>query len=278
VNTWDRFKHWLADGIDIISMISKSLSSDPAVWESTIRKFEAHDRLQPPPTDVIVFTGSSSITFWSTLEQDMAPLPVINRGFGGSHMNDVVYCAPRLVVAYRPRAVVLFAGTNDIAGSKPKTAQEVFDGYRAFVEVIHAALPAAPIYYVSITPTPSRWKYWPIVQETNRLICAHTTTDPRLHFIDLTGVIWGVTANPIARSSASIGCIPAKGYAVWTAKIKPILLAAAQPSCPSAVVGHPGGPMTNPADGGSGSPLTARGNDSTVADEQLPLPAGLKTR
>ena len=133
MQVWQRFKVWFSSGLDIISAIVKSLSGDPLAWESTIRKFEAHDRVQPPAPDAIVFTGSSSITFWSTLEQDMAPLPVINRGFGGSHMRDVVTYAPRIVVAYRPRAVVLFAGTNDIAGSKPKTAQEVYDGYRAFV-------------------------------------------------------------------------------------------------------------------------------------------------
>lgn len=196
MNIWRRFKQWLTDGIDIISAIIKSQSGDPLAWESTIRKFEAADRIQPPPVDVIVFTGSSSITFWSTLERDMTPLPVINRGFGGSHMHDVVYYAPRLVVAYRPRAVVLFAGTNDLAGSKPKTAQEVFDGYRAFVEVVHAALPATPIYYISITPTPSRWKYWPIVQETNRLIAAYTATRTLLHFIDMTAAILGPAGKP----------------------------------------------------------------------------------
>jgi lysophospholipase L1-like esterase len=225
VNIWRRFKQWLADGFDIISMISKSLSSDPAVWESTIRKFEAHDRMQPPPADIVVFTGSSSITLWSTLEQDMAPLPVINRGFGGSHMNDVVYYAPRLVVAYRPRAVVLFAGTNDIAGTKPKTAQEVFDGYRAFVGVVHTALPDTPIYYISITPTPSRWKLWPIVQEANRLIREHAAGDPCLHFIDMTDVILGADGKP-DRSLFRLDRLHPnkKGYAVWTAKIKPILL------------------------------------------------------
>ena len=223
---WHRFKQWLMNGLDIISAIIKSLSGDPLAWESTIRKFEAHDRLQPPPLDVVVFTGSSSITFWSTLEQDMAPLPVINRGFGGSHMHDVVYYAPRLVVAYRPRAVVLFAGTNDISGSKPKTAHEVFDGYRAFVDVVHAALPNTPIYYISITPTLSRWKYWPIVQETNRLIRAHAATDARLHFIDMTDVIMGPDDKP-DRSLFRIDRLHPnkKGYAVWTAKIKPILLA-----------------------------------------------------
>ena len=226
MNFWRRFKQWLTDGFDIISAIIKSQSGDPLAWDSTIRKFEAHDQFQPPPGNVIVFTGSSSITFWSTLERDMAPLPVINRGFGGSHMRDVIYYAARLVVAYRPRAAVLFAGTNDLAGSKPKTAQEVFDGYRAFVEVVQAALPVTPIYYIAITPTPSRWKYWPIVQETNRLIEAYTQTDPRLHFIDLTKTILGVDGKP-DRGLFRIDRLHPnqKGYAVWTSIIKPILLA-----------------------------------------------------
>ena len=231
MNTWQRFKTWFTNGLDIFSAIVKSLSGDPLAWESTIRKFEAHDRRQPPPSDVIVFTGSSSITFWSTLERDMAPLPVINRGFGGSRIDEVVRYAPRIVVAYRPRAVVLFVGTNDLSGSKPKTPQAVFDGYRAFVDVVHAALPAVPIYYISITPAPSRRKHWPSVQEVNRLIAAHierahTQTDARLHFIDLTPVILGPDGQP-DRSLFRIDRLHpnSKGYAVWTAAIKPILLA-----------------------------------------------------
>jgi len=226
VNSGQRFKQWFAEGRTIISMTRKAISGNPLAWESDIQKFEAADRLQPPPKDVIVFTGSSSITFWSTLEQDMAPLPVINRGFGGSRFDAVVHYTPRTVIAYRPRAVVVFAGTNDISGFKPKTAQQVFAGYRAFVDVVHAALPATPIYYISITPTPSRWKLWPIVQEANRLICDQTQTDPRLHFIDLTDVILGPDGKP-DRSLFRLDRLHPnpKGYAVWTAKIKPILLA-----------------------------------------------------
>jgi lysophospholipase L1-like esterase len=230
MNIGHRFRQWLAGGFDIILMSIKALSGDPLAWESAIRKFEAGDRRKPPPPNAIVFTGSSSITFWSTLEQDMRPLPAINRGFGGSRLNDVVYYAPRIVVAYQPRAVVLFAGTNDIAGSKPKTAQEVYDGYRAFVDVVHAALPDTPIYYISITPAPSRWKHWPIAQEANRLIRAHTAADPRLHFIDMTGAILGADGRP-DRSLFRIDRLHPnhKGYAVWTAKIKPILLADLKP-------------------------------------------------
>src|SRR5512136_620806 len=173
---WQSIKQFLAEGFDIIPMILSSMSDRPDAWEWSISRFEAQDRAKPPAKDAIVFTGSSSITFWKTLEQDMAPLPVINRGFGGSKIHQVAHYVDRIVVPYRPRAVVLFAGTNDIAGSKPKTAQQVFDGYLTFVQAVHTALPETPIYYISITPTPSRWKYWPMVREANRLIQAHTET------------------------------------------------------------------------------------------------------
>ena len=93
---------------------------------------------------MIVFTGSSSITFWETLEQDMAPLPVINRGLGGSKIHQVIHYADRIVIPYHPRAVVLFAGTNDIAGSKPKTARQVFDGYLAVVKTVQRRCPKLP--------------------------------------------------------------------------------------------------------------------------------------
>ncbi len=215
-----------AEAFEILRMLRSSLSDEVDAWDWAIDKFKTEDRIKPPPPSVIVFTGSSSITLWKTLERDMAPLPVLNRGFGGSRIHQVAHYADRIVIPYRPRAVVLFAGTNDIAGSKPKTAKQVFDGYLAFVDRVHAALPETPIYYISITPTPSRWKYWPIVCEANRLIQAHTVTDRRLHFIDLTPVILGPNGKPNRELFRIDRLHPnAKGYASWTATIKPILQA-----------------------------------------------------
>ena len=184
------------DTFNMVSGIIRSARGDPEAWEASLRRFEARDRIQPAPAGAILFTGSSSITLWSNLAQDMAPLPALNRGFGGSRMADVVHYAERIVRPYHPRAVVLFAGTNDIADPKPATAQQVFEGYLAFVSAVQVALPATPIFYISITPTPLHWKYWPVVREANRLIQVHTETDPLLHFIDIASALLGTDGLP----------------------------------------------------------------------------------
>jgi lysophospholipase L1-like esterase len=211
---------------DTVRMISSSASDRPEVWEWNIRKFESEDRKCKLPDGAIVFTGSSSITFWDTLERDMAPLPVINRGFGGSRIHQVAYYADRILLPHAPRAVVLFAGTNDIAYPKPKTAQQVFDGYLAFVNCVRTVLPGIPVYYVSITPTPSRWKLWPIAREANEKIKAYTESHPGLRYIDLTGQFLNSNGLP-DRSLYKIDQLHPnrKGYARWTAVIKPFLLA-----------------------------------------------------
>ena len=222
---WQKFFAWFQQGIDVIRTISSSVSDAPDAWEWSIARFEADDRQHPPPEGAIVFTGSSSITFWDTLEQDMDPLPILNRGFGGSKIQQVVYYVDRIVIPYHPRAVVLFAGTNDIAGPKPKTAQEVLAGFQAFVQAVHTSLPGTPIYYIAITPTPSRWKLWPIAQEANRLIQAFVEINPCLHYIDLTEQLLTPDSLPDRHLYRMDQLHPnIMGYKKWVEAIKPVLL------------------------------------------------------
>ncbi len=210
--------------LDNFQFLRSSMSDAPDAWEWSIARFEAADRVQRPTEGSVVFAGSSSITFWETLEQDMAPLPVINRGFGGSKLPQVTKYVDRIILPYRPRAVVLFAGVNDLAEPKAKTAQAVCEDYQAFVQSVQAAFPEIVIYYIGITPTPSGWNLWPIAQETNGLIKAFTAQDHRLHYIDLTDHLLTPDGFPDRTLYRSDGRhLNQKGYAQWTMMIKPIL-------------------------------------------------------
>src|SRR5262245_56357932 len=121
---------------------------DPSRWEEAIQAFETAARATPEPRDAVVFVGSSSIRFWSTLKEDMQPIPVIQRGFGGSRLGDSTHYAERLVNVYKPRAVVLFAGTNDITPEQSKTPQQLLASYQEFVAKVRKDQPDVPIYFI----------------------------------------------------------------------------------------------------------------------------------
>lgn len=122
-----------------------SLAAMPAAdgasrWEPDIRSFEASDRERMPQPGGIVFIGNSSIRGWD-VAKPFPGLPVINRGFGGSQIADSVEFAARIVIPYKPKTVVFYAGDNDINAGK--TPQQVLSVYREFVAKVLGALPDA---------------------------------------------------------------------------------------------------------------------------------------
>jgi lysophospholipase L1-like esterase len=196
---------------------------DPDAWRKSIHRFETDDKVNPPAPGGIVFVGSSSFTFWSTMAQDLAPLPVINRGFGGAMIEDVIRYIDRIIIPYQPRAVVLFAGANDIVGPRAKSPKHVAELFRTFVGRVHENLPEALIFYIAITPTPAGWKWWPSAKETNRLISQIVSSDPRLRFIDLSDVLLSTDKLPERSLYGSSRHLNELGYERWTSSIKPIL-------------------------------------------------------
>lgn len=201
-------------------------SEDPLVWESAIGALEAKSRGRYAPGTAVVFVGSSSIRLWDTLEADMAPLAVLQHGFGGAKLNAVVRYSDRLVSAWQPRAVVVFAGTNDIDTTASKSPETLLASYQQFVRQVRAQQPAVPIFYIGITPSPLRWSVWPIAQSTNALIEAWSDTEPNLYFIDTSVALLGSDGKPDTDNYRFDGLhLNARGYARWTGIIRPRLLA-----------------------------------------------------
>jgi lysophospholipase L1-like esterase len=194
-------------------------------WASSIQKFEEQDKVNPPKSGVIVFTGSSSIARWDTLMDEMKPLDVINRGFGGSQYSDLNQYAKRIVIAYHPRAVVVYEGDNDLAAGSSKTPESVAHDARIFVKTVHSALPETWIYIVSIKPSPSRWNEWPRMKAANGMIRQFAHTQKRVQYIDVSSAMFDTQAKLRADLFADDGLHPnRKCYGLWTSIIKPVLL------------------------------------------------------
>jgi lysophospholipase L1-like esterase len=204
------------------------------LWETEIARFEAEDRANPPRPGVIVFTGSSSIRKWSTLVGDMKPLDVIGRGFGGSQLAHVNEYAGRIVIPYRPRAVVLYAGENDLSWGRPNTPESVTEDFKRFVTIVHTPLPETWIYYISMKSAPLRWGNREQMRATNRLIEQVCRTQERVQYIDVATPMLGPNGKPRRELFRWDHLhMNARGYAIWTPIIKSVLMARFGPGATS---------------------------------------------
>lgn len=198
---------------------------EPDYWEAEIQAFEEADA-GAPPQGRIVFTGSSSIRFWENLEADMAPLAVLNRGFGGAHMSHVLHNAERLVTAYAPRALVLYVGDNDIgAGKSPETVAADFVD---LVDRVRSHQPELPIYFITIKPSRLRWDLWPTMAEANARIARLAVVDPNLSLLDISRPMLDLgrgEAPPEDLFWLDGLHLTEAGYAIWTEVVRPRLLA-----------------------------------------------------
>jgi hypothetical protein len=195
----------------------------PQSWESEIAAYAKADQANPPTQGVIVFAGGSSIRKWKTLNDDMKPLKVINRGCGGCELAHVNYYARQIVMPYRPRAVVLYAGDNDLAYPPWKSPETVLDEFRRFVRLIHSNLPDTWIFYVSMKPAP--WGDWHLMEQTNRMIEAYSRTQKRVQFIDVSTAMLD-SRGRLRRELYDVDPMHmnASGYALWTSIVKPVLM------------------------------------------------------
>lgn len=197
---------------------------DPTRFENLIVEFEDSDKTSPPPTGAVLCYGSSSIRYWhKNLAEDLAPLTVIPRGFGGSNMNDALHFADRAVLPYKPRAILLYEGDNDIgAGVSP---EEVIDTFRKFVTKVHSTLPETRIYIIAIKPSILRWRLWPQIQKTNELFAAECNKNDKLTYIDIATPMLTLEGLP----RPELLCIDRlhmnrQGYELWRDIVQPILV------------------------------------------------------
>lgn len=183
--------------------------------------FAASDLANFPPPCAILFTGSSSIRLWESLARDMAPAPVINRGFGGSTIADVADSFGRVVAPYNPKAVFFYAGENDVdAGRSPA---RVFSDFRRFMTLKSRAIGDVPVYFISLKPSKLRFDQRDRQSQVNALVKRLARQQRDLHFIDVVPAMLDKgRPRPIYREDGLH--MTEGGYRLWTDLIRPAVL------------------------------------------------------
>jgi len=164
------------------SCLAQTDDPDPARLSAEIVAFRDWDSKNSTPTEGILFVGSSSIVGWPTAKS-FPNLPIINRGFGGSHVSDVNHYYDDVVKPYSPRTIIFYAGDNDIWDNK--SPAQVAGDFAEFIGRVHRELPETRVYFLTIKPSIDRWSKWPEMSVANAKIRDIAAGDPILSVVDV---------------------------------------------------------------------------------------------
>ena len=190
-------------------------------WEPEIEKLITPGQTEQYTDDAVIFAGSSSIRLWKTLAEDMKPYVVIQRGYGGAKLSDYAVYAERIFSPLPGRALVMFVA-NDITGSdNDKSPEEVKKLFLNVVKTFRKSHPGAPVFWIAITPTSSRWKAWPKIKEVNELIRQTCEKGNNLYFIRTDYAFLNEKGEPIDEYFVADKLhLNQEGYRIWTGIIK----------------------------------------------------------
>lgn len=194
-------------------------------FRKEIDDFKRKDSIEKPVPGMILFTGSSSFTKWTDVRDYFPGVPILNRAFGGSTLVDMIRYADEAVIRYNPKQVVIYCGENDVAASDTVTAQVVLQRFQTLFTMIRAKLKNVPVAFVSLKPSPSRWKFHTIYVEANRLIRQYLSQQRNAVFINVYDAM--LNADGSVMTDIFLGDnlhMNAKGYQIWQPILAPHLL------------------------------------------------------
>lgn len=196
----------------------------PAFW-SDILAFKKLDSAKKPEPNSILFIGSSSFTKWKDVNDYFPGYPIINRGFGGSTLVDVIRYAYEVIMPYQPKQVFIYCGENDLASQENIPAQEVLTRFKTLFGIIRTNFPNAAIDFVSIKPSPVRASIQGRVKEANLAIKAFLKQQKNAAFIDIYDAM--LDSNKQMREELYVGDrlhMKPEGYAIWKKIMLPYLV------------------------------------------------------
>ena len=188
-----------------------------------INEFKKLDNENFPGKGKILFTGSSSIRFWDSLEEDMEPLKVLNRGFGGAQISHVIYHFEEIIKPYNPKAIVFFCGTNDLTALK--TPEETVHDFKKFYSLIRNQFGNIKVYMIGIKPSVERFYLDEEEKIFNNSIKLLASEDAYLEYIDVWDSMLNEDGSRMPELYIEDGLhMNKKGYEVWTKLVRKSLL------------------------------------------------------
>lgn len=211
--------------IFFLVLVSMGLFAKAQPFAKEIAAFKNQDSLSFPGKGKILFVGSSSFTFWKDVQQYFPEYPIINRGFGGSSLTDLIRYAPDVIFPYEPKQIVIYCGENDFAGDTSLYPSQVAQRFFDLFNLIRARYKKVPIAYISMKPSPSRQHLMARFNVANVMIKNFLKKKKRTAYIDVYKAM--LKENGLPKDEIFLADklhMNAEGYKIWKKIIEPHLL------------------------------------------------------
>lgn len=212
-------------GLLFILLAITTIAAAQTAFRKEIDAFLRADSVAMPAKGQILFVGSSSFTFWKDVKTYFPNYPIINRGFGGSSLLDLIRYADDIIIPYAPKQIVIYCGENDIADAWGRVTTDTVAGrFKTLMSIIRKKLRKVPVVFVSIKPSPSRWKMETDFVKANQLIKEYLSSDKRAVFVNVheAMLLADGSVNPALFIKDNLH-MNANGYAIWQKIIEPVL-------------------------------------------------------
>lgn len=192
------------------------------LWKKHVASFREADQKKMPAEDAILFVGSSTFSGWRAMAKSFPDHRIINRGFGGSQLSDLIFFFQDVVLPYSPCQIIVYEGDNDIAsGMSP---DEYLQDVITFVRLVEIFLPGTPVDFLSTKPSPGRGNWTEDYLKANELVQQYTASKNHLRFIDVAQLMIDSEGNIRADYflDDKVHLSP-EGYEMWRSVIQPYL-------------------------------------------------------
>jgi lysophospholipase L1-like esterase len=207
-----------------LGFLTTQAQTEKNPFSADIRRFQQLDFAHPPKANSILFYGSSSFTMWTDVQDYFPDFPIINRGFGGSKLTDLILFADQIAFPYQPRQIVIYCGENDFASNDTLSAAAVTNRFIQLFRLIRTRLPEVQITYISMKPSPYRWPLAAKFIEANHDIEEFLKEEKNTAFIS----VWDKMLNKKQLPDSALFLedmlhMKAEGYRLWQQEIAPHL-------------------------------------------------------
>ena len=210
--------------LGILTATAQTTSTIP--FQEEINVFIKKDSIAMPAANSILFVGSSSFNYWKDISNYFPGYAIINRGFGGSSLTDIIYFNQETILKYKPKQIYIYCGENDFAASDTITPQIVFERFETLYKIIRTNLGSKiPVLYVSIKPSVARWGLEDKFVTANGLIRNYINMQKNTQFLDVHTAMLDKNGEVFKDIFIADKLhMNAKGYAIWQKIIAPTLV------------------------------------------------------